>query len=277
MPYVLSIVTCHFALLFPFRRRKCVALQHKVKVCYAMTINRSQGQTLSNAGNYPKKPVFSDAGSHQRAGDATQSLREAINKLAPPLQAITSRQLPPPDKCSNISHWHISFFLFCSPRKCSNISHWHISFFLFRSPHKCSKISHWQVLDKHNLLKMQTKMQWVYNGHAMVHRNVNYIPILQTIFDEILMSFELEQELHTEILTNDKIDLDVNIKVDKRYISKHCFGVFFPIENHNFDPWDTLLLRNSSIRKYMDPQGSSLFSRFVITTFNASDRKCKKV
>ncbi|KAG0514332.1 hypothetical protein BDA96_10G181900 [Sorghum bicolor] len=124
---------------------------------------------------------------------------------------------------------------------------------------------------------MQTKMQWVYNGHAMVHRNVNYIPILQTIFDEILMSFELEQELHTEILTNDKIDLDVNIKVDKRYISIHCFGVFFPIENDNFDPWDTLLLRNSSIRKYMDPQGSSIFSRFVITTFNASDRKCKKV
>ncbi|KAG0529302.1 hypothetical protein BDA96_05G086800 [Sorghum bicolor] len=99
---------------------------------------------------------------------------------------------------------------------------------------------------------MQTKMQWVYNGHAMVHRNVNYIPILQTIFDEILMSFELEQELHTEILTNDKFDLDVNIK-------------------------DTLLLRNSSIRKYMDPQGSSIFSRFVITTFNASDQKCKKV
>jgi hypothetical protein len=124
---------------------------------------------------------------------------------------------------------------------------------------------------------MQTKMQWFYNGHAMVHRNVNYIPILQTIFDEILMSFELEQELHTEILTNEKIDLDVNIKVDKRYISKHCFGVFFPIENHNFNPWDTLLLRNSSIRKYMDPQGSSIFLRFVITTFNASDRKCKKV
>jgi hypothetical protein len=120
---------------------------------------------------------------------------------------------------------------------------------------------------------MQTKMQWVYNGHAMVHRNVNYIPILQTIFDEILMSFELEQELHTEILTNDKIDLDVNINVDKRYISIRCFGVFFPIENDNFDPWDTLLLRNSSIRKYMDPQGSSIFSRFVITTFNASDRK----
>ncbi|KAG0514338.1 hypothetical protein BDA96_10G182500 [Sorghum bicolor] len=99
---------------------------------------------------------------------------------------------------------------------------------------------------------MQTKMQWVYNGHAMVHRNVNYIPILQTIFDEILMSFQLEQELHTEILTNDKIDLDVNINVDKRYISIRCFG-------------------------YMDPQGSSIFSRFVITTFNASDRKCKKV
>jgi hypothetical protein len=32
--------------------------QFPVKVCYAMTINKSQGQTLSNVGIYLKKPVF---------------------------------------------------------------------------------------------------------------------------------------------------------------------------------------------------------------------------
>ena len=32
--------------------------QFPVKVCYAMTINKSQGQTLSNVGVYLKKPVF---------------------------------------------------------------------------------------------------------------------------------------------------------------------------------------------------------------------------
>lgn len=33
--------------------------QFPVKVCYAMTINKSQGQTLNNVGIYLKKPVFS--------------------------------------------------------------------------------------------------------------------------------------------------------------------------------------------------------------------------
>ncbi|KAG2643530.1 hypothetical protein PVAP13_2KG340800, partial [Panicum virgatum] len=32
--------------------------QFPVKVCYAMTINKSQGQTLTNVGIYLKKPVF---------------------------------------------------------------------------------------------------------------------------------------------------------------------------------------------------------------------------
>jgi ATP-dependent DNA helicase PIF1 len=33
--------------------------QYPIKVCYAMTINKSQGQTLSNVGVYLKKPIFS--------------------------------------------------------------------------------------------------------------------------------------------------------------------------------------------------------------------------
>jgi len=32
--------------------------QYPVRVCYAMTINKSQGQTLSTVGIYLKKPVF---------------------------------------------------------------------------------------------------------------------------------------------------------------------------------------------------------------------------
>jgi len=32
--------------------------QFPIKVCYAMTINKSQGQTLSNVGIYLRKPVF---------------------------------------------------------------------------------------------------------------------------------------------------------------------------------------------------------------------------
>jgi len=32
--------------------------QYPIKVCYAMTINKSQGQTLSNVAVYLKKPVF---------------------------------------------------------------------------------------------------------------------------------------------------------------------------------------------------------------------------
>jgi len=34
------------------------ARQFPVRVCYAMTINKSQGQTLSRVGLYLKKPVF---------------------------------------------------------------------------------------------------------------------------------------------------------------------------------------------------------------------------
>jgi ATP-dependent DNA helicase PIF1 len=32
--------------------------QFPIKICYSMTINKSQGQTLSNVGVYPRKPVF---------------------------------------------------------------------------------------------------------------------------------------------------------------------------------------------------------------------------
>jgi len=32
--------------------------QFPIRVCYAMTINKSQGQTLSTVGVYLKKPVF---------------------------------------------------------------------------------------------------------------------------------------------------------------------------------------------------------------------------
>jgi ATP-dependent DNA helicase PIF1 len=32
--------------------------QFPVKVCYSMTINKSQGQSLSNIGVYMKKPIF---------------------------------------------------------------------------------------------------------------------------------------------------------------------------------------------------------------------------
>jgi ATP-dependent DNA helicase PIF1 len=32
--------------------------QYPIKICYAMTINKSQGQTLSQVGIYLKKPVF---------------------------------------------------------------------------------------------------------------------------------------------------------------------------------------------------------------------------
>ena len=33
--------------------------QFPSKICYAMTINKSQGQTLENVGFYLRKPVFS--------------------------------------------------------------------------------------------------------------------------------------------------------------------------------------------------------------------------
>jgi hypothetical protein len=40
---------------WPFVLNHC---QFPIKVCYAITINESQGQTLSNVGIYLKKPVF---------------------------------------------------------------------------------------------------------------------------------------------------------------------------------------------------------------------------
>lgn len=42
---------CHWP--FTLNRR-----QFPIKICYSMTINKSQGQTLSNVGVYLKKPVF---------------------------------------------------------------------------------------------------------------------------------------------------------------------------------------------------------------------------
>jgi hypothetical protein len=50
----ISLTLKHTRLPFALRRR-----QFLVKVCYAMTINKSQGQTLSHVGVYLKFPVFS--------------------------------------------------------------------------------------------------------------------------------------------------------------------------------------------------------------------------
>lgn len=41
---------------YPF---ELVRRQFPIRVCYAMTINKSQGQTLSYVGVYLKRPVFS--------------------------------------------------------------------------------------------------------------------------------------------------------------------------------------------------------------------------
>jgi ATP-dependent DNA helicase PIF1 len=43
----------NYKLPFVLERR-----QFPVKVCYAMTINKSQGQTLTNVGIYLRRPVF---------------------------------------------------------------------------------------------------------------------------------------------------------------------------------------------------------------------------
>ena len=49
----ISLILKNLKLPFVMERR-----QFPVKVCYAMTINKSQGQTLENVGVYLKKPVF---------------------------------------------------------------------------------------------------------------------------------------------------------------------------------------------------------------------------
>ncbi|KAG2659831.1 hypothetical protein PVAP13_1KG278905 [Panicum virgatum] len=49
----ISLILKNLKLPFVMERR-----QFLVKVCYAMTINKSQGQTLENVGVYLKKPVF---------------------------------------------------------------------------------------------------------------------------------------------------------------------------------------------------------------------------
>jgi ATP-dependent DNA helicase PIF1 len=50
----ICLILKHTKLPFALRRR-----QFPVRVCYAMTINKSQGQTLSHVGVYLKGPVFS--------------------------------------------------------------------------------------------------------------------------------------------------------------------------------------------------------------------------
>jgi ATP-dependent exoDNAse (exonuclease V) alpha subunit len=49
----INLTTCGCRWPFTLCRR-----QFPIKVCYSMTINKSQGQTLSNVGVYLKKPVF---------------------------------------------------------------------------------------------------------------------------------------------------------------------------------------------------------------------------
>lgn len=49
----ISLNTTNSKCPFTLQRR-----QFPVRVCYAMTINKSQGQTLSHVGVYLKKPVF---------------------------------------------------------------------------------------------------------------------------------------------------------------------------------------------------------------------------
>jgi ATP-dependent DNA helicase PIF1 len=49
----IALNTTHVKWPFTLQRR-----QFPVRICYAMTINESQGQTLSRVGLYLKKPVF---------------------------------------------------------------------------------------------------------------------------------------------------------------------------------------------------------------------------
>jgi len=50
---IINLTTCGNRWPFTLCRR-----QFPIKVCYSMTINKSQGQTLSKVGIYLKKPVF---------------------------------------------------------------------------------------------------------------------------------------------------------------------------------------------------------------------------
>jgi len=50
----MNITPSDFKLPFKFQRR-----QFPIMLCFAMTINKSQGQTLSNVGLYLRRPVFS--------------------------------------------------------------------------------------------------------------------------------------------------------------------------------------------------------------------------
>ncbi|KAF0931955.1 hypothetical protein E2562_007456, partial [Oryza meyeriana var. granulata] len=74
-----------------------------------------------------------------------------------------------------------------------------------------------------NLLERQTQMLWVYEGKAMVRRNISYIPALYTMFDRIL--------LFSARIGISQIDiLRVSINVAKGRISIYSHGDGLPVE-----------------------------------------------
>jgi hypothetical protein len=101
----------------------------------------------------------------------------------------------------------------------------------------------------------------------MEYHNVNYIPLLYNIFDEILMSILEFRVLHVKIYA-----LHVNIKKDKCCISIRCYGVTLPLDGDIFDPWENLLPKNYS----NIPLEQSIISRFIIRTYDGQ-HKYKKV